>query len=95
MTALTKEVVVTTSAAEITRVGFLPVTEILNLGPNSIWVAFGDIAACVINKCREVKSGEAWSFSLPTNVAVYALCSVLQVSGAATIVTQSQDGRLA
>jgi hypothetical protein len=65
--------------------------EVQNLGPNDIYVAVGESAACVLTKSRKVSVGEAWSFACLSQVAVYAKAATAdQVTGAATIVTELQ-----
>lgn len=86
MAVLTREVLVSTSAAAVTRTAGTNAFELQNRGPNSIWVALDDSTPCVVNKCREVKSGEVWA--VVTDRVPYVICSVLQATGAATILTE-------
>lgn len=65
--------------------------EVQNNGPNPIWLAFNDSASCVLNKCRKVSPGEAFSVAVPSQVPIWAIAATAdQLTGAATCVTEIQ-----
>lgn len=84
--AATREILATTTPQGIARSPSAQGFELLNLGPNSIWVALNDANDCVVSKCREVIPGEAWYVA--THHTPYVRCTVNQVTGAATIFTE-------
>lgn len=59
-----------------------------NLGPNPIFLAF-DAADCVLDKAWKVNTGDTWTAER-SGMTVYAVCSVAQATGAATIVMELQ-----
>lgn len=62
--------------------------EILNNGPNTIYCAFNSTYA-VVNKARPIRSGDSWSLDAPSTVKIYCIAATaVQVTGAATIVTE-------
>lgn len=60
--------------------------EVQNLGPNPIFCALN--APAVLNKSRQITTNSSWDIDLGPGVVVNCICSVLQVTGAATIVTE-------
>lgn len=90
MAGKTQECLVTTTAAPIpaTPMSFRTSVEIQNLGPNPIYCGFSASEA-VNSKARKLATGETWVVST-SNFTIYAVTTVNQVSGAATIVTEIQ-----
>jgi hypothetical protein len=87
---LHQEVLVATTPTRLdTGLAYRAGLEIQNRGPNSIFCAIGDSTGLAVNIGREVLPGESWSIQLHQNVPVWGICSVLQVTGAATIVNES------
>lgn len=83
----TREVLVTTTAATITRLEGSRGVEIQNLGPNAIYCSLGSTA--VLNKSRKIAAGGFWSVSVPRQVDVSCIAETAnQLTGAATIVTE-------
>lgn len=86
------------SAAVATRVDpdppmFRKSIEVLNLGPNTIWIAPGSgssaPAALVANKCRRLVTGEGAQYDLSGGRHIWAIAETAdQVTGAATVVTE-------
>lgn len=87
---LTREVLVTTGAVQVTstwegRGG----VEILNLGPNDLWCGIGASARAVLNKSRRIKTDGTWAVDLGPKLQIWCLAATAnQVTGAATIVNE-------
>jgi hypothetical protein len=62
--------------------------EIQNLGPNPIYIAFNEDEA-VVDKARKLSTGDTYSITRQ-GVTLYAITTVEQVTGAATIVMELQ-----
>lgn len=72
-------------------VNYRRVVEIQNLGPNPIYCALRTSTDAVVNKARRIDTYGSWAIdtaSVPTSV--YCVCSVNQVTGAASIVTEQK-----
>lgn len=87
----TQQILVGTTATEMgialtDRQGAL----LLNRGPNSIFCALQDPTKAVLNKAHEVKTGGEWPINAGHHVKIHCICSVLQVDGAGTILTQGK-----
>lgn len=87
MAILTKEILAGPVAVQIPRQSFTRGFELLNLGPDAIWVSLDDPSACVAGKCRRIQTGEAWS--VQGTRPPFVLCTVQQVTGAATVFTEA------
>lgn len=87
MAICTIEVLVGVTPTPVPRIVGATGFEILNLGPNDIWVSIDDPAACIIGSCRKVSAGDSWAMN-GTRVP-YLICSVAQVAGSATVFTEA------
>jgi len=61
---------------------------IQNNGPNAIYVRVGSPTGLAVGYGMKLNPLNVWSFPLKAGVPVYAICSVAQVAGAATDVTE-------
>jgi hypothetical protein len=85
--ALTREVLVLTTATAITRTAKSRAFELQNLGPNAIHCCVAGTP--VANKCRKIDASGTWAADLPAEIDVSCLASTAnQVTGAATIITE-------
>jgi hypothetical protein len=83
----TTEVLVTSgSAVTLTRIPNGGSVEIVNNGPNTIWLALNGTP--VVNKSRPIASGASWADDVPFYCPIQLIASTAdQATGAATIVT--------
>lgn len=82
----THEVTVGTSPTAMGTLTGRAHLEIQNIGPGPIYCAVASSADAVVGKARRIDIGAAWA--LDSNVQIYCVASVAQVTGAATIVTE-------
>lgn len=86
---LTTEVLVATTATALPKLANRKAIEIQNLGPNAIFCALGSSAKALLNKARKIDaSGGVWALDAPPTLSIYCITSTLQVTGAATVVTE-------
>lgn len=87
--AFSKEILVATTATIIPRSEDTGTIEILNKGPNVIYAVLVDSALATTNARRPIAVNEAWTLDIEESTACYLICPLgLQVTGAATIVTE-------
>ena len=88
MSGRTTEVLVLTTATALptTPLFFRRSVEVQNLGPNPIFVAYSSDTA-VATKARRLATNDTWSVS-GQGFTLYAITTVDQVTGAATIVSE-------
>ncbi len=93
---LTKEVLVLTTATEVTTnvtLGRRVAIEIQNLGPEPIFCGFTS-ATTVVNKARVIEAkvadtpADSWSIDAKNHVRIWCITSVNQVTTAATAVSE-------
>jgi len=88
MSGRTSEILVlqTATALPATPLFFRRSVEVQNLGPNPIYVAYSSDTA-VVNKARKLATGDTMSVT-GQGFTLYAITTVDQVTGAATIVQE-------
>lgn len=91
MSGRTSEVLVLTTATLLpaTPLFFQRAVSIQNLGPNPIYVAYS-AATAVVNKAWKLATGDTFT-AQGANFALYAITTVDQVTGAATIVQELES----
>lgn len=89
-TGKTTEVLVSTTATALPAEPLFlrRSVEIQNLGPDPIYIAF-NAAEAVVDKARKLSTGDTYSVTRQ-GVTLYAITTVEQVTGAATIVMELQ-----
>jgi hypothetical protein len=87
----TTEVLVlsTATAVPTTAAGDRRSIEIQNQGPNPIYCAMTS-ATAVSAKARKIDTGGSWGLDLSSGTTVYCITTVDQVTGAATVVTETK-----
>ena len=86
---LSQELLVGTSSTLVPALTGRRAIELQNLGPNTIYCALS--ATPVLTKSRRIQTGESWALDLPDVIPVRCIAATAaQVTGAATIVTQTR-----
>lgn len=89
---LSKELLVLTTATVVPRTAGTNSVEIQNLGPSPIFCAFGAAANAVVGKARRIDAnGGSWVADVGPTVKIWCVCSVNQLTGAATVVNEAKQ----
>lgn len=87
-TALTQEVLFTTTSSCVTSLTLRKSIELYNNGPNTIFCSL--TTAAVLNKGRPIAAAASWAIDLPPSIPLCCITSAPQLTTAATIATQTR-----